>query len=145
MTCIYSQTLPLYFVGLSTNIHQRTFKTCSRVLHDEEQKSKSSRRRSIDRRPLTPPCVPFGTRRFNQLNKWNTVRCSSLTWRLAQMRLISCCLWPGLHPRLYKLSHSLLHRLFAMPPIWGRQALSDSLLCSSASSSASRYTSSVDI
>ena len=20
-------------------------------------------------RPLTPPCVPFGTRRFNQLNK----------------------------------------------------------------------------
>ena len=29
----------------------------------------SSRRRPIDRRPLTPPCVPFGTRRFNQFNK----------------------------------------------------------------------------
>ena len=29
----------------------------------------SSRRRPIDLRPLTPPCVPFGTRRFNQFNK----------------------------------------------------------------------------
>ena len=26
-------------------------------------------RRSFAYRPLTPPCVPFGTRRFNQLNK----------------------------------------------------------------------------
>ena len=33
-------------------------------------------------RPLTPPCVPFGTRRFNQLNKYHTFRCSSLTLRL---------------------------------------------------------------
>ena len=33
--------------------------------------SKSSRRKFLlmrNFRPLTPPCVPFGTRRFNQLN-----------------------------------------------------------------------------
>ena len=33
--------------------------------------SESSRRKFLlmrNFRPLTPPCVPFGTRRFNQLN-----------------------------------------------------------------------------
>ena len=37
-----------------------------------EKRLKSSRRKFLIQRnfrPLTPPCVPFGTRRFNQLNK----------------------------------------------------------------------------
>ena len=80
---------------------------------------KSSRRkflRSRNFRPLTPSCVPFGTRRFNQLNKRHASLSSSPTLRLARNRLISCCLWPGIHPRLYKPLHSPLHRLYAMPP-----------------------------
>ena len=43
----------------------------------------------LNPRPLTPPCVPSGTRRFNQLNKQRTFRCSNLTLRLIQMRLVS--------------------------------------------------------
>ena len=50
---------------------------------------KSSRRSPLGLRPLTPPCVPFGTRRFNQLSKWHTFWCSNLTLRLVQMRLVS--------------------------------------------------------
>ena len=31
---------------------------------------KSSRRRAVARRPLTPPCVPFGTRRFSSFHRF---------------------------------------------------------------------------
>ena len=43
--------------------------TATALLKKHADKKESSRRRSIDRRPLTPPYVPFGIRRFNQLNK----------------------------------------------------------------------------
>ena len=39
--------------------------------HEAFKKIQSSRRKFLlmrNFRPLTPPCVPFGTRRFNQLN-----------------------------------------------------------------------------
>ena len=55
-------------------------------------KTRLSRRKFLymrNFRPLTPPCVPFGTRRFNQLNKRLAFRRSSLPLRLIQSGLVS--------------------------------------------------------
>ena len=68
-------------------------------------------------RPLTPPCVPFGTRRFNQFNMLYTFQCNNLTLRLVQIRLIFYYLSLGICHLLYILLHILLHIQFFLMPI----------------------------
>ena len=68
-------------------------------------------------RPLTPPCVPFGTRRFNQLNNKHALRRSSLPWRLIRIGLVSLLLQPcsslrlGIHKRCAPHSTLLTRRI----------------------------------
>ena len=68
-------------------------------------------------RPLTPPCIPFGTRRFNQLNNKHALRRSSLPWRLIRIGLVSLLLQPcsslrlGIHRRCAPHSTLLTRRI----------------------------------
>ena len=56
--------------------------------------------------------VPFGTRRFNQLNKQHTFRCSNLTLRLIQIGLVF--LWL-LHSSLLPFGRYMLSLLQCRP------------------------------
>ena len=63
----------VYFPGLPI-FHSKDLVHWEQIghgIHSPEQLdyNRVGGRRSFAYRPLTPPCVPFGTRRFNQLNK----------------------------------------------------------------------------
>ena len=97
----------------------------------DNETGKSSRRRQISRRPLTPPCVPFGTRRFDQLNMEHTFRCNNLTLRLVQIGLVSLCLSQSLVPFAgIHMQYDCLYMRFLWRCSCRHQALSGSSLCS---------------